>query len=327
MSSIVTITDKLDFFKSIFGDVHLTNDSKNFEIVCPFCTNVKAGKKKLSVKVSNSICHCWVCGWKSRSAYPLIKKFGTKNDMMLYKMLFKMNNKEYDTSDDNKSVIKLPEGFTHILECNKFDLNNRDIYRYLSYDRQISDKLMWKFAFGVSKDLPRRVVCPSFSSTGDVNFYTARSIDESTFRKYMNCDGERNDIVFNELNIDWTREITLVEGIFDAVKCPDNTIPMLGSELNEMSYLFNQILIRDARCIIYLDNDAQHKSHKIARLLDFYNIDVKIANISKESNKSDPGERTLESNIYNITNAKQINWIEYIKIDLEKNLMKNKRIF
>ena len=88
--------------------------------------------------------------------------------------------------------------------------------------------------------------------------------------------------------VDWNKPITLVEGIFDAIKA-DNAIPLLGSTLNVHSQLFRAILSRVKRIYIGLDQDAEKKALRIINTLISHNIEVyKIDTSSYE----DIGEMT-----------------------------------
>ena len=44
------------------------------------------------------------------------------------------------------------------------------------------------------------------------------------------------------INIDWSKELALVEGAFDLVKSNENSTCLLGSKLSEKSRLFLQII-------------------------------------------------------------------------------------
>ena len=59
----------------------------------------------------------------------------------------------------------------------------------------------------------------------------------------LNPAASRN-IIFNELYLDFDKEITIVEGIFDAMKA-ENAVPILGSTLSENSVLFKKIIKYD----------------------------------------------------------------------------------
>ena len=133
---------------------------------------------------------------------------------------------------------------------------------------------------------------PSFDADGKLNFYTGRAIDDNAFRKYMNCDAEKKSIIFNEINIDWTNELSLVEGPFDLTKCDDNATCLLGSSLSEDSKLFHQIYKHKTPIVLALDKDMQSKTwQRIARMLSSYDIPVKVLNLGSFK---DVGEMTRE---------------------------------
>ena len=85
------------------------------------------------------------------------------------------------------------------------------------------------------------MILPSFDCNGNLNYYTARSIDTDIKMKYMNSKVSKTEIIFNEINLNWQKEITLVEGPFDMVKCDDNSTCLLGSHLPVNSLLFQKI--------------------------------------------------------------------------------------
>jgi DNA primase len=132
------------------------------------------------------------------------------------------------------------------------------------------------------------VIFPSFNEKGKVNYFVARNYVDD-FRKYMNPDASK-DIVFNELYIDWSSDVVLVEGIFDAVKA-ENAIPILGSTLREDSKLFAKIIEKDPALYIALDPDAEKKAAKIINSLLSY--DIELYKIPIPSNK-DVGDMTKE---------------------------------
>jgi len=83
-------------------------------------------------------------------------------------------------------------------------------------------------------------------------------------------------MVFNELFIDWSSELTLVEGPFDLVKCNDNATCLLGSFLARDSLLFQKIIEHKTPVLLALDPDAKIKTIKIARSLLEYDVPVRM---------------------------------------------------
>jgi hypothetical protein len=96
--------------------------------------------------------------------------------------------------------------------------------------------------------------------------------------KYRNPIADRTNVIFNEINLNWNKEITLVEGPFDLLKCDYNTTPVLGSELDANYKLFQKILLHKTPVLLAFDNDlrAQQKQMKIAELLNEFDIKVRI---------------------------------------------------
>jgi hypothetical protein len=82
------------------------------------------------------------------------------------------------------------------------------------------------------------------------------------------------DIIFNEPYVDFDKEVTIVEGVFDALKT-ENAIPILGSTIREASKIFKKIVKNDTPVLLALDPDVVHKSEKIKKLLLKYGIEVR----------------------------------------------------
>jgi hypothetical protein len=95
----------------------------------------------------------------------------------------------------------------------------------------------------------------------------------------LNGPGNK-DIIFNELLIDWEREVTLVEGVFDAIVAGENSIPLLGSTLREDSRLFRKIVKNDTPVLLGLDADAHKKAMKLVKALLAYDIEVRLMDTS-----------------------------------------------
>lgn len=320
--SNISLTEKLTFFESVFGSVVLTRDSRNFEVRCPFCDPDDPKKRKLSIKVQNDICHCWVCGWKSRSALPIIKKFGSSSQLAQYKNLFKQ---EIITGEREDPVTKLvfPVDFVHLTDVKLPD--DLAVKKY-ALDRHISVSDMWKFCLGVSREFRRRLFIPSFDESGNFNYYTARAIDDNVKDKYSNPIIEKSEIVFNEMRIDWSQEVVLVEGTVDAMKCPENTVPILGSEIDESHKLFIKILEHNTPVVVYLDKNAKKKAMKIAKKFEFYNIATRIVD-TDQIDFADPGSTPKEINSELILQAKSYDWLTSIKYSIGISTERNKRVF
>ena len=152
-----------------------------------------------------------------------------------------------------------------------------------------------------------RIIIPSFNEDGNVNYYIARTYT-GDYSKYKNPPVGR-DIVFNDLFVDWTSDIVLVEGVFDAVKAGHNAIPMLGSTLREGSKLFQKIVRNDTPVYIALDPDAEKKSLEIIKKLLTYDVELYKIEIYPYA---DVGEMTTEQFINRKKKAKRMSVDEYM---------------
>jgi len=152
----------------------------------------------------------------------------------------------------------------------------------------MEDVLKWKIGYCSSGQYAGRVVFPSFDQDGLVNYFVARTYGNS-WKKYTNPPVGKN-IVFNELYVDWEDDLSLVEGIFDAVVA-GNAIPILGSSLNQNSKLFREIVKHDTPVYVALDSDAEKKAMKMIKNLLTFGVELYKVDISPYS---DVGDMTKE---------------------------------
>lgn len=209
--------------------------------------------------------------------------------------------------------IYLPHGFMLLTEAPKNDRDAIDLKTYLSNERGLGEGDGWRYGLGyVPKDATedyrwrRRVIMPSFDAGGKLNYYTGRAIDVRRRPKYDNPSVDRTSIVFNELNVDWTRRLVLCEGPFDMVNCGDNVLPLLGSELNEEYAVFERLLVHSTPVAMSLDADVwATKTLKIAKKLVGYGLDVVIVDTRSFT---DPGNATRKQFAEALALAKPYDW-------------------
>lgn len=277
-----TFTSKIDFVKRVFGEVAIARDGVNVAAKCPSCGT--HGKKKFSINIENWSCHCWVCGIKGKNLYRIICQHLGESNAREFNDRF-LNQRILSSIDEKIELqVNLPSGFIPIcLELKTRDPDIRDCISYLR-SRGVYEKDLWYFKLGSSKvgRFRRRVIVPSFDSDGSLNYFSARSIDDSKY-KYINSKARKREIIFNEINLDWKKEMTLVEGPFDLFKCDSNATCLLGSILSRKSYLFKKIVANQTPILLGLDSDMKKKTSVIADLLSEYGCDVRILSMGKFS--------------------------------------------
>jgi hypothetical protein len=162
------------------------------------------------------------------------------------------------------------------------DPDFKDVLKYLRR-RGVTDRQLWKHKIGTCITggyWNRRVIFPSFDKEQNLNYYVSRAIDDETKPKYVNAKVKKSEVIFDEMRIDWKKELTIVEGVFDMIKSNDNTTCILGSSISMQHAIFEKIVQNKTPVLLALDDDVIDKSHKIASLLCAYDINVRIVDTS-----------------------------------------------
>ena len=282
--------NKTSLLSAALGEYRRSGDELLF--FCPFCQH---HKRKLSVNLKSNNFKCWICDERGKNVRRLLKSRLTNSQLYEWD---KINNVvDLTQLDDNifqeqvialEEVIQLPEEFISLANKN-LPLSSKFAMRYLldrGYTKE--DIVMWKVGYCSNGEYEGRVIVPSFNDNGDINYFVARSYADK-FPKYMNPKVSK-DIVFNELYLDWNKDIILVEGVFDAMKAK-NAIPLLGSTLNQKSNLFKKIIYYEPNVYIALDPDAEKKASQLIENLIQYDLNLYKIDVS---GFGDVGEMTKE---------------------------------
>ena len=318
--AIRSVSDSIAFYESVFGKGRISSNGINFDVRCPMCAPSDPTKKKLSIRTDTSANHCWVCGFKSRSIAPLIRKYGTQSQLSAFKELFGVteNVSQLITGDKTEEEkIELPKDFQLLVHANVSDPDVKAAWRYI-LNRGLTERDSWYFKFGLSSESKwhRRIIMPSFDSEGNLNYFVARAIDKNKKPTYDNPHVDHREVVFNEINIDWTKRLTIVEGPFDMTKCPENTTALLGSDFSEQHELFNKILLNNTPVALAMDGDMwDTKIPKIVKKLQEYDVDVVVVDVRPWG---DPGNMSRAEFQNALKEAKQINWHD----DFDRRLRK-----
>lgn len=306
---------KLKIFKDILGNPQVSSKSEYLF----FCPEHDHHKKKLSVNFQKNVAKCWFCGIRFGSLKQVVKKYGTFADLQEWKEL----NRTTDFSEQSlffgtkeeviKEKVVLPKEYVCLAQ-QTLSGNARQALEYLK-ERGITKKdvYSWKIGYCDSGEYAERVIFPSFSLKGRLDYFVGRTYNKKvTFEKYKNPTHDAN-VIFNELLIDWRRPLILTEGVFDAIKC-DNSVPLLGSSISEDSALFRKILEASDDIIIALDDDAQDKQNDMANL--FHSYDIKTYIVT--GLKKDFGEMTKQEVKQKIEEAEEYSFQSMIKQKLRR---------
>lgn len=288
---------RTSFLTSVFGTGVRSADS--YAVTCPECCKdpSRQHKKKLSIKLTDGMHHCWICGLKGKTLQYTLKKYFPSR-VSEYLRIFEEEDYNKKISDDvvQEERVLIPPGFVPLAVKIPDDPDHIAVIRYL-FSRGLTrpDFYRWRLGTCLSGKFSRRVIMPSFDIDGDLNYFTARSIDSSGAKKYINSKVKRKEIIFNEMNLRWNEPLTLVEGPFDLMKCNWNATAMLGSHLDESYLLFRKIVQNKTEVILAMDSDAEEKKNKIAKKLLSYGVNVKSIDIGDFEDVGEMTKKQFES--------------------------------
>jgi hypothetical protein len=116
------------------------------------------------------------------------------------------------------------------------------------------------------------------------------------------------------LYLDFDSDIILTEGIFDAVKAGQNSVPLLGSTLREENKLFQRIVNYDTAVYLALDPDAKKKENELIKKFINYGVETYKVEISPYK---DAGEMTKEEFQKRKSEAKRMTYETLLQQELE----------
>jgi len=271
-------SEKIKILKEILGSYYNSGEESLF--YCPSC---KHHKKKLSVNLSLDMFKCWICDYRGKSLYHLVRRWGSFSQ----KTKWQEFENEHDMSEVPRSLkdiimgkeqeeeqeenINLPTEYAPLANRKRKPTSFAAINYLKQRGITQEDILRWKIGYCDTGEYEGRIIIPSFNTEGLVDFFVARTYS-GDWIKYKNPPTNKK-LVFNELFVDWHEDITLVEGVFDAIKA-GNAIPLLGSTLTEKSPVFQKIVENDSPVYMALDADAEKKTIKIIKNMLSYGIEV-----------------------------------------------------
>jgi DNA primase len=281
----------------------------NHAFHCPFCNH---RKPKLEINMATNeegknFWECWVCQTKGRTIRSLLKQLNTPKDTAvdILKYVPRGSHIEYK----QLSIIELPKEYQPLYSASTTSVVANLVRKYL-YERGLTDNDFIKYSIGycTTGDYGGRVIFPSYTESGTLNYFVARSYDGNFF-KYKNPETSK-DIIFYENLINWNAPIILCEGVFDAIAIKRNAIPILGKSLSLS--LYKKILTSKLTDIyIALDTDAQTAALNIAEKLTSAGFKVYLVELPDK----DPSEMGFKNFTKLVQNATEL---DFSKIMLQK---------
>jgi len=275
---------------NVLGSGHRTSKG-NLSYHCPFCNHVKP---KLEVNFTenqngSNPWHCWACDNKGKTIKTLFKKLkvDSKYFQELGKLIKNTSSFKDETPITSQQLTLPPEAKSPITSTSRSAkhslsyLKNRGILK--------SDIIKYNIRYCESGLYSNMIIIPSYNNNGELNYFTARSIEKKPYIKYRNPDTSRDVIPF-ELFINWDLPIILCEGPFDAIAIKRNAIPLFGKNIS--NELMKKIVTSKVQKVyIALDNDALKKALDFCETLINLGKEVYLVELPGK----DPSELGFES--------------------------------
>lgn len=252
----------IELLEDVLGDhgLHYPNRGQ-ISFNCPVCDDER-NKHNLEVNYFNNVYKCWSCSDSEGthgSLGKLFDKYGNKKNKKLYNIL---KPETVQVKEKKLPKLRLPDGYKKFSEVSPVYPVRRQAMNYLK-NRGITDEMVEKYQIGFcdTGDHNGRIIIPSYNKKNELNYYISRSWDPNSRYKYKNPIAPKDEIIFWENIIDWSKDIYLVEGVFDGLFLP-NSIPMLGKHMSQL--LFEEIY-NNAKgdIVICLDADAWSNASKL----------------------------------------------------------------
>jgi hypothetical protein len=262
---------------NIFGDVK--NDEKiQVQVNCKYCAELdnggeSDGKYNLEINLSKKKFKCWKC-LTFGNLRTLIKKFGTHQDLKLYKDYEFIFDEETGEETQIKRVY-LPREFISFKDkYDEYDFEHIGALNYVLSRGITWDQIRkYNIGFCLKGYYKGRIIFPSLNEEEEYDFFTARSYtDEKPPYKMPKYPKEL--IIFNEYLIDWKKPVCLVEGIVDVLAVGQNCIPLLGKKLHKK--LYDKLVENKSIVIVILDPDAQYDMYKVLEVLYSLGLDGRL---------------------------------------------------
>lgn len=239
-------------------------DSKTEEVEfnCPFCDQGR-NKFNLVVNTYKLAFHCWSCDYKGQVG-KLFYNFGSEEQKAeFFNKSWKRDYRKFTRKPPLKDHIFPVESFRSMKVVWRDSLDFLAAKNYLK-GRKISKILIdqWDICYSEFGEYAGRIIIPSKDIHGKIEYFVARDFYGTSKIKYKNPKLEKNNVIFGEKFIDWTKPVILTEGVFDAMVLY-NSVPLLGTKIDGYTKLHKKIIENKTPIIIGFDEDKIGKTERI----------------------------------------------------------------
>lgn len=261
-------TSVLDTLTKLFKHrPHIQKGGEELMFFCPSCNHYK---RKLNINTNYGYYHCWVCNFSGKSYKSLLSKIKAPSEF--YEVLCNIKVSKTQNHNEVKKLF-LPYEFKPLYKPSSEVAYKHAVSYCMGRGLTVYDMVRYNIGYCTEGQFQNRVVVPSYNSMGELNFYCGRDYHNSKI-KYRLCESTKNIVGF-EMMSDFSKPITLVEGVFDAFSVKYNAVPLFGKTLSSKLKI-KLMTQKPPRVNVLLDNDAIKSSLDICTFLIQNQIDAHL---------------------------------------------------
>lgn len=309
-----------DIILTSFGDIKSHRHGEQIQVNCPHCAKLynnyePDNKYNLEINLNKKVYKCWKCGI-SGPIPKLLKYYAKKNIYDLYIDNFDyeyLEKKDYDEDEVYREVI-LPKEFIPFSKMDKDIPSHLEAYNYMKYTRNIDDITLKDLNIGFCDEgyYKHRILIPSYDSNSKLNYFITRTYinHRITYIKPK----INQDIIFNENKLDWASTVYVVEGGFDYISIPINTLCLLGKDF--IPYIFEKVVKYKPQLVFILDPDAMKQTIKYINIFNNMEINnIKYIELPKNQDIDELRKRIGNDKLptYILNNSKELTDLDIIK--------------
>lgn len=304
----------INIVEKYIGSHDHVEQGNQYYYYCPSC----AWKNpRLSINYDENKFKCWKCGYSSMSIIKLLKDLSASDEDInrvrkalnlfeKYKPKDESNSTNFKERIKNKLRKKHKKdkkfvnwgGHKNILDHDKSDIFVIQALNVL-YSRGLSNYeiRLYNICFDPDKNV---FIFPSVDEEMRFDFYVTRDINTSFYRNVD--DIHKTEVIFNKGLINFSDEIYIVEGVFDAYTMGYNAINNLGTMA---SYLLMQEVVKNNTPAVTLIYDDDAFDAMMRDCDHFYNLGIPTNFVDMRKTKFGDINEAGKQNLHKILELKE----------------------
>jgi hypothetical protein len=304
---------KVSILREVFPEFRIRKGCE-FVTFCPSpkCAKHAKDKMKLEVNLISDRFACWRCQYKGITLR-LLKDYGFGDARKRFAALIGRRHEE-ETQDHS---VKLPEEYEAVFDRTNTEMSQDAAGWLESLGVPVEVAFQNRVGFCYSGRYRDRMIFPSFDEYGRLNYFTTRHLYESGKYKWLNCESPVKSCIFNEMMIDWSKPIILVESVKSYLKhfsAIENIVCINGKKMNTNYKLFEKIILNEVPKI-YVAFDAEADKEALIAMRELYEYGIETHFVKMYDNEQ-PDDLDSYELLERIENSHEFEKFDVIKSKL-----------